>query len=503
LEINIRGSNCHFAAFAAKTHAFCHFGEIHISKFLSHSPHVGKSTNGTGWPFSPYIITLINMGDYGMMFFNMRLRMMLVITVAAVGAALAQEPIPAATALPKIAVYVFGAKDPALNKAMATRLITALLGSGRYQAAGGYRDFFERMAEEQKSGETSLDYEQVNWFGKQFGAEYVCVAEIAAVFGENQASAYILDVETAEVKATGASDVALKTATDLTGAAEQIVERMFKGAAPPVAVAVTPATQSETSTADTPTATVNVAGEAKVVVDMVVAAVNAFKDATKKSLDAANAVKTAAQSKNFSAIMDAKKKVQSAVEAVKQAKADVTTAIDALKTAGPEAEAAVKAMGIDISMFAGKGGDEREGGKVKKTDFYFSPKYQFPVGTPVIWGGVSAEIGWIGENEFLLGIDFDFGYWDAIMIGGGFSFGKAHDLGNRLQIAYGGSVGFWLSSDGYSETSRLAPFVKLRLNNVEIMYRGLLGINTYGDFGWNNHQLMLGYHFQTSRRTKK
>jgi hypothetical protein len=102
---------------------------------------------------------------------------------------------------------------------------------------------------------------------------------------------------------------------------------------------------------------VNVTGEATVVVDKVVAAVNAFKDATGKSIAAANAVKTAAQSKNFSAIMDAKKKVQSAVEAVKQAKADVTTAIDALKTAGPEAEAAVKAMGIDISMFAGKDGD--------------------------------------------------------------------------------------------------------------------------------------------------
>jgi hypothetical protein len=136
---------------------------------------------------------------------------------------------------PKLAAYVYGAEDPALNKAMTARLITALVGSGRYQAAGGYRDFFERMAEEQKNGKASLDYEQIKWLGKQFGAEHVCIAEIAAVLGENQVSAHILDVETAEVMATGASDVALKTAADLTAAAEQIAETMFKNAAPPVA----------------------------------------------------------------------------------------------------------------------------------------------------------------------------------------------------------------------------------------------------------------------------
>jgi len=84
----------------------------------------------------------------------------------------------------------------------------------------------------------------------------------------------------------------------------------------------------------------------------VVAAVNAFKDATNKSIEAANAVKTATQAKNFSAIKDAKKKVEAAAEAVKKAKTDVTKAIDALKAAGPEAEAAVKAMGIDLAAFS-------------------------------------------------------------------------------------------------------------------------------------------------------
>jgi uncharacterized protein (TIGR02145 family) len=259
---------------------------------------------------------------------------------------------------PKLAVYVSGSEDPALNKAMVSRLITALSNSGRYQAADNYKEFFESAVEEQgKDSASSMKKEQIKALGEQFGADYVCVAEITTALGEKQASAHILDVKTAEITATGVADVPLKTSADLTVAAEQIVETMFKNAAPHIYAqksVVVPAPRPEASTADTPTPAANVTGEAKVVVDKVVVAVNAFKEATKKSMDAADAVKSATQSKNFSAIMDAKKKVQSAAEAVKTAKADVTTAIEALKAAGPEAEAAVKAMGIDLSMFAGK-----------------------------------------------------------------------------------------------------------------------------------------------------
>ena len=106
-------------------------------------------------------------------------------------------------------------------------------------------------------------------------------------------------------------------------------------------------------------------GDARAVVDKVVNAVNAFKDATTKSIDAANAVKTAAQSKNFSAIMDAKKKVEAAATALKKAKTDVNTAIEALRNAGPEAEDAVKALGINLAMFgggSGSGGGKSGGG---------------------------------------------------------------------------------------------------------------------------------------------
>jgi hypothetical protein len=169
--------------------------------------------------------------------------------------------------------------------------------------------------------------------------------------------------------------------------------------------------------------------------------------------------------------------------------------------------------------------------KIKNTDFYFAPKYQFPVGTPVSWGGTNAEFGWVWGNGMFFGIDFGFGYsendyyndyndyydyYDALMIGGGFSLGKIGGSHRILQIIYGGSAGFWYA-DGYNADFRnreesynfLAPFIKLRWKYVELTYRGLLGVyertydydSDYG-FGWNNHQLMLGLYFVTDRRQR-
>lgn len=275
------------------------------------------------------------------------------------------SPVPPAPEKPKIAVYVFGAEDPALNKAMAARLISALAGGGRYYTAENYKAFFEQAVAEQKDGAAApLTAEQTGRLGGQFGVQYVCVAEIATVFGENHVSANIVDVETGDITATGAADVPLKTLADLTAAAEQLIEAMFKTAPAPASAQSTELAQPQAAPAPPPEPepvadnVPAVTGAANDVLDRVVAAVNAFKDATVKSIDAANAVKTAVQSKNFSAIMDAKKKVQGAVEAVKKAKTDVTAAIEAVKTAGPEAEAAAKAMGIDFSMFAGNDGDD-------------------------------------------------------------------------------------------------------------------------------------------------
>jgi hypothetical protein len=261
-----------------------------------------------------------------------------------------------AAGVPKIAVYVFGAEDPAINKAMCTRLIAALANTGRYRSAEGYKEFFEQMAAAKKGGSAPAGIEEIGSLGKQFGVKYVCVAEMATILGESQITARIYDVETGETEAIGVADSPLKTLSDIAGASEAIVAALFRNALAPQTA---PPSQAEvpSDAVSTAPAAVTVTRAAKEAVDRVAAAVNAFKDATAKSLDAANAVKTATQSKNFSAIMDAKKKVTAAGEALKKAKEDVTVAMETLKTAGPEAEAAAKALGIDLAMFAGKGKD--------------------------------------------------------------------------------------------------------------------------------------------------
>jgi len=146
---------------------------------------------------------------------------------------------------PYIAAYVFGAKDSAFSKAVAARLIVALMNSGRYQALEDYSEFFDQAVKEQKKGgHALLSAGQIKGLGERFGAEYVCVAEIAPVFGEYRVFAYIMKVKTAQIAAKGASDIPLKALADLTAASEQIVESMFKKAEksqPPVAAAAPPA----------------------------------------------------------------------------------------------------------------------------------------------------------------------------------------------------------------------------------------------------------------------
>ncbi|MDR2692887.1 MAG: hypothetical protein LBB74_01565 [Chitinispirillales bacterium] len=135
---------------------------------------------------------------------------------------------------PNVAAYVFGAKDPGLNKAMSTRLVIALAKSGRYQASENYMEFFDRAVEEQKNG---MDVNLIKGLGERFGADYVCVAEIVTVFGEERTFAHLLRVKTAKSTAKGASELPLKTLADLTAASEQIVESMFKKVQPPAAAA--------------------------------------------------------------------------------------------------------------------------------------------------------------------------------------------------------------------------------------------------------------------------
>jgi len=451
-------------------------------------------------------------------------------------AAYAQE-----TEKPGIAVYVAGDVPANEKKVLGTYLLNAVVKAGCNQigeekcltARCGWRTVVKAgcgqiseeadaflaavTADEHAKGGAILSKARVCELGRQFNIRYICAATVTQAFDFYVISTRMVDTETEEIVLKGEAPSPLKTIDDLTQVSNKLVESMFgvniadtqTAAAPvPTQTAKSATDASSVTPAVTPTAAVSVTGDAKIAVDMVVTAVNAFKDATAKSIDAANAVKTAAQSKNYSAIMDAKKKVTNATETLKKAKADVTAAINTLNSAGPEAQAAVKAMGIDLSMFGGSagsadnadgGGEDGEGGDGEGTSFYFTPKYQSPVGTPVSWGGVNAEIGWVWRNGAVFGIDLSFGM-DGVgsLMGLGLSLGKEYDFRHQMQAVYGMAAGFWMVGGRYGESYNfLAPFVKYRVSDYEVTYRGLMGINQYTDkFSYNSHQTMVGYQFR-------
>jgi hypothetical protein len=99
---------------------------------------------------------------------------------------------------------------------------------------------------------------------------------------------------------------------------------------------------------------------------------------------------------------------------------------------------------------------------------------------------------------------FNFAADDDITAGGTFNIGGETDLSvQNLSLAYGGSIGCWVTKDvsdySYDEDWKfgiIGPFVRLRLHNVELLYRGLFG---FGDGVYTNH-LMIGYYFRTHRQ---
>jgi len=181
-----------------------------------------------------------------------------------------------------------------------------------------------------------------------------------------------------------------------------------------------------------------------------------------------------------------------------------------------------------ISAGNAPGANNNRGGarKIKPFDYYIAPKYEFPLQTPASWGGADLEGGFIWGKGWFFGIDISvsvsvdsIGFNDDILVGLGFVLGNAYDFGNRLQLVYGGAVGLWMRSDhiigdggqyiNNNHSNFLAPFVKLRWMFIELTYRGLLGIEWSDDeingsvnkgFGYNQHQVMIGFHFATSKR---
>jgi hypothetical protein len=136
-------------------------------------------------------------------------------------AALAQD-------LPKIAVYVTGDVPDNERRALGTRMLSALINSGRYIGIERSNTFLAEIEkEQQKQRSGSIDDDQISELGRQFGVKYVCIADIIPAFGSYQVSARIVDVETAVVIFIGEEFSPLKSANDLREVSNKVVKNMF------------------------------------------------------------------------------------------------------------------------------------------------------------------------------------------------------------------------------------------------------------------------------------
>jgi hypothetical protein len=152
----------------------------------------------------------------------MKKKIIILLTVLLTAAtALAQDP-------PRIAVYVTGGVPENEKKALGTMMLAALVNSGRYRGIERSDEFVAEIDREhvrQRSG--AIDDEQISTLGKQFGVEFICIADITPALGDFQVSARIINVETAEVVFIGASSSPLKTMKDLSSVADRVVRAMF------------------------------------------------------------------------------------------------------------------------------------------------------------------------------------------------------------------------------------------------------------------------------------
>lgn len=101
----------------------------------------------------------------------------------------------------RVAVYV--PKNDAsrgIGRVLGDKMVAAFVASGRYTAVERTNSFLSQLKNEQQYQQNgAVDDKEISRIGKQFGVQYVCVADVSDVMGEKYISARMIDVETAEV----------------------------------------------------------------------------------------------------------------------------------------------------------------------------------------------------------------------------------------------------------------------------------------------------------------
>ena len=127
----------------------------------------------------------------------------------------------------RVAVYVIG-EDAGINKVLGSKLVSAIARSNEYSAIERTAAFLNELSKEQDYQRTgAVDDNDLSRLGKQFGAQYVCVATVSDAFDEKYLSARLIDVETAQVERTASSNGTIQSLEDIVTAADAMANELL------------------------------------------------------------------------------------------------------------------------------------------------------------------------------------------------------------------------------------------------------------------------------------
>lgn len=101
----------------------------------------------------------------------------------------------------KVAVYIAQSQSKEIGRVLGDKLVAGFTRSGQYTAVERTNSFLSQLNKEQKYQRTGeVDDNDISRLGKQFGVQYVCVAEVSDYYGDQKyIAARLVDVETAEL----------------------------------------------------------------------------------------------------------------------------------------------------------------------------------------------------------------------------------------------------------------------------------------------------------------
>ena len=137
----------------------------------------------------------------------------------------------------RLAVYVSGAGEAAINKSLGSKLLVAMSQSGMYAEIGDLGSFQDELA---KSGKGDIPW--IVQTAKRHGADYVCFVNMTEVFGAHSITVRLIKVADSQVIKIGSADRQLKSLEDLTAVSNELARQLLPPsavvAAPPIAFAV-------------------------------------------------------------------------------------------------------------------------------------------------------------------------------------------------------------------------------------------------------------------------